>query len=165
MDHHVDGEGSDFDDEEDGLIYLNDVSFDFDDYFDRARKEELTSEEFEVYDARVIGLYCRSVYRKEVPPTWVMERIANEFFKVLAGGDWNDSFPLPWNPMSEAPMFGGSRATKKAFEMYGAIYRLLDADKELKVTEAIQRVADENHVSYETARAAWYKYKNQFKKH
>lgn len=158
MDSHDDGPpiGGDYDD---GLIHLEDMSFDFEAFFVRFRAKELTEEEGEEFHARLMGLYCRCIFEEKRPPDWVLNYIAGEFYKILAGGAWNDSFPLPWHPRD--PIH--TRAEEQALQIYCDIANRIHANPELKVTATIAQVAAQHNVSLETARAAWYEQKKRMK--
>lgn len=160
MDSHDDGPPVDGD-HDDGLIHLEDMSFDFEDYFVRFRAKELSEQESEEFHARLMGLYCKCVFSGEKPPGWVSDYIANEFCKVLAGGDWNDSFPLPWSPRDKITW--GTRAEHDALQIFCDIANLHKQNPEENITTAIQQVASDHSVSYEKARAAWYKHKGALK--
>lgn len=145
----------------DGLIHLEDTSFDFEDYFKRLKADELSEDELAEYPARVMGLYCQKISANKVPPDWVLKYFAREFYKILAGGAWNDSFPLPWNPASPVELL--SRTEQEAFDIFADVSWCIKDNPGAKVTEVIQVVADKRHISYEKARAAWYKHKAKMK--
>lgn len=148
-------------DPDDGLTHLENLNFDFEDYFFRAREERLSAQEWSEFDARVLGLYCRDTYANKTPPAWVRESIADEFFKVLAGGDSRESFPMPWHT-GEGPV-RLSRAAQLALDIFSDIADLMHSNPEVKITTACRQIAEAHHVSYETARAAWYKHKPPLK--
>lgn len=145
----------------DGLVHLEDISFDFEDYFKRYWAKEMSEEERAEYHARVMGIYCRDIFAQKKPLDWVLEYIANEFSKILAGGQWNDSFPLPWHPAD--PIRYGTRADQEALEIYCEIHNFMRLNPDVKITAAIEAVASGRNVSYEKARAGWYKHKAKLK--
>ncbi len=161
MDTNDDGGVPDGYEPDDGFAHLEDLGFDFEDYFARAREERLSALEWGEFDARILGLYCRDTYANKIPPAWVRESIANEFFKVLAGGDSRESFPMPWSAAEAPPQL--SRAAQLALDIFRDIADLMHINPELKITAACKQIGDVHHVSYETARAAWYKHKPPLK--
>lgn len=146
-----------FEDDE-GLINLADTDFNFEDYFSRFGRGETSAQENAEWDARVLGLFCRDVFEERKVPTWVLEHLANEFSKILAGGKWNDSFPLPWHPADPVR----SRSEEIALQIFCDIANEMKRDCTQKITSVIKEIADRHHVSYETARAAWYKHRKHF---
>lgn len=140
--------------DDEGLIDLSDMTFDFDDYFKRFDEKTLTQEEFEEFSARVMGLFCREFIEHRAVPHWVMNYMCEQMYKVLGGEEWAHAFPLPWT--TETPI--RSRSDQLALEMFCDIANQLKADPTAKVTTVIASVASTRNVSYELARAGYYKY-------
>lgn len=155
MDMHDDGPPGG-DGQDDGLIHLEDLSFDFEDYFKRADAEELSQQESIEFPARVIGRYCRDIYARKLPPVWVLDYVAEAFSKVLAGGEWDDELPMPWTVPNTSHF--PSRSMLESIEIIAEISRLMQENPEVRVTSAITAAATAHNVSYEKARAVWYKH-------
>lgn len=135
---------------------LADFSFDFDAYFARAEQRSLTQEEEDEYSARVIGLFCREVFLRKAPPSWVLQHMADRLADVLDGVAWNDALPLPWLPATPLR----SRKSQRDMSIFCEIANALSADPKAKVTRLIEEAADRHCVSYETARSAWYSHRH-----
>lgn len=153
-------------DDDDGCDYSQpgrptDLEFDFEDYFKRSANRELSDEEADEFTMRAMALFCRDFWKKEDPadvPLWLMRYFAEQFYNVLAGEPFNQALPLPWD---QADLLGHlSRKERQEREIFMDIAKLLASCPDIKVTRAMQEVADARHVSYETARAAWYKIKS-----
>jgi hypothetical protein len=138
---------------------FNDPKFDFEGYFERSRARSLTESESEEFHARIIGMFCRDIFKERKPPDWVLEYIANEFSNVLHGKEWVDAFPLPWTQRTSIL----SRSEELAAQISCDVANILKDEPSAKVTEIIREVASKHNVSYETARAAWYARRQAFK--
>ena len=129
------------------------LGFDFESFFE---KRERTPEEWSEYDMRIMGWFCRDFWKNLDPNDihpFVLHYIAKKFYNVLAGDTFNNQMPLPWDP--EDPVF--SKAEQQGIEIFVNVANQLKADKKAKVTNVIASVAQDYNVSYETARAAYYK--------
>lgn len=144
-------------------IDLADLTFNFEDYFDRFRRGELTEQESKEFTARAIGLFCRSFFESRgdtsALPRWVVNYIAEQMWKVLGGERWDDALPMPW---SERSSLFKKRTDERAADIYSAVHNALHARPELAVTELLQEQADKHCVSFETARADYYRMKLSF---
>lgn len=89
-----------------------------------------------------------------------MKALADAFMKVVMGGRWEDELPLPWTEASSYL----PRAENDAISIYCDIANALKADPDAKVVATINAVASTRCVSFEKARAAYYKYKEVFSK-
>lgn len=136
------------------LIRLSDLTFNFEDYFERSRTKELSEQEQGEWHARIIGLFCREIFDEKKPPDWILNYIAEQFCWILDGKPWNHAFPLPW----DAPDYSlGSRAEDDAMEIFIDVANLIRSEPGIKITNAIRRIAETRNVSFEKARSAWYK--------
>ena len=72
---------------------------DFDEYMERIGNKEASPQEHEEFELRIIQNFIDSVYAREPPRQWVMDYLADRFFRVLHGGEWAREFPLPWIPV------------------------------------------------------------------
>lgn len=140
-------------------INLNDMDFDFEDYFERFRAGEMGDDEKEEFDARVLGLFCQSFIKSRgdssAIPKWVAEYMCEQIYKVLAGLEFCTAFRMPEPWQQPTPIY--SRAEESAISIFCDIANLLKGDASIKVTNAIAAIAIKRNVSYETARAAYYK--------
>lgn len=141
---------------EDGLIHLHDLTFDFKDYF--ARYDELSEEEQNEFQCRVMGLFCKEFFESGGDPSaispWVASYIANAFFQVLAGAPFNQVLPTPFEPRESSYTPKGERA----INTYCVVQ---NAKNDVEgVSDILRRLADHQNVSYETVRGDYYKVKN-----
>lgn len=144
-------------------IFLEDLTYDFEDYFDKYFKKELSEEERNLFMSRVIGHFCRDFYKNGNPadvPKWIMSFVADGLYKVLAGEEWAHEFPLPWT--TETPI--RTRAEQLALDLFCYISNFKTDNPAEKTTDVIAGAAKKFNVSYETARAAYYKYKSHLSK-
>lgn len=142
-------------------INLADMNFDFDDYFKRFEIGMLSEFESEEFDARVLGLFCQSFIRSKGDPAaiprWVASHMCEQIYKVLAGDEFANAFRMP--PPWQQPSSIFTRAEARAMEIFNDIFITLKDDPTLNTVDVIAAVASNHAVSYETARAAYYKYK------
>lgn len=137
------------------IVNLIDLTFDFEDYFQRSANGTLTEEEQKEFNGRICGQFCRDFYKNgnaSDVPNGIMKYMANQMFLVLAGEEWESAFPLPWT----TPTPIRSRADEIALTIFCDIANLLRQDANIKTVKAIEVMADKHHVSFEKARAAWY---------
>lgn len=138
-------------------INLMDLDFDFEDYFERFRSGEMSEEEKEEFDARVIGVFCRGVFRSNEDPAnipfWAANYLAEQLYKVLGGEPWTNALPLPWYPREETFF---SKKGKRAMEIYCAVENARRSIDSFNVVDLISEQAKKHCVSYETARADYY---------
>ena len=150
---------SSFIDPEDGSYDLADPQ-NFDEYIALIRDGTATERHHDEFDLRMIWHFCECVDTGKKPKNWVLLAISKAFFKITMGGRWEDEFPLPWTERTEAnPQ---TITEKKDIKIFREIFDRLMADSNLDITSTITDVARENYVSYEKARAAYYKYKKKF---
>lgn len=142
--------------EDDGLIHLNDLDFDFDDYFSRSAAGELTDGEREEYKARVIGLFCHSVFTSDGDmgkvPFWIANYLAEALHQVLGGVPWNKVLGTPFDPYQSDFTPQGDRA----MAIYCNVENARRANPEANITTFIAAEAALHNVSYETARGDYY---------
>lgn len=125
---------------------------DIDELFERVRNRTASEEDHELFDACMLDRFIHRVGTGEPVEPWIMESLANAFTKILFGGEWNDEVRLPGRPVS--PIF--SWREWRDIEIHREILDCLK-NQQVKVVDAISLVADRHAVSYETARAAYYK--------
>ena len=131
-------------------------NFDFEAYFERAGNRELSEEESSEFEMRLMGQFCRDFWKGGGAgvPDWIMDHIATKFFQVLIGDNLNNAFPLPWDPADRE----FSRTEEQSLGIFCDVANQLKSDEKAKVTNVIASVAQDYNVSYETARAAYYKH-------
>lgn len=140
----------------DGEVYLNDLDFDFEDYFKRSAAGELSEDESGDHSARVYGMFCRDFFKSggdsaAIQP-WVANYIAKKLYEALRGEPWNNIMRLPWDePTSDLTPKG-----QRAFETYAHVHNTLREQPDAKVTDLIAEAAKNSNVSFETARADYY---------
>lgn len=145
---------------EEELIDLSDMTFDFEDYFNRHHDGEMDDAEKEEFSARVYGLFCQSVFNSGGDsgkiPFWAANYIAEKLVQVLGGVPWPDVMRLPWD-VEEDPFF--TPKGERAVNIYAEITNALSASPDANVTTLIAEQAGKHCVSYETARADYYAFK------
>jgi len=132
-----------------------DPQFDFESYFAKTGTGTATKEELEEFAMRVMGQFMRDFCENGATgvPHWIMNYLCEQFNMVLLGEEWERAFPLPWT--TPTPIY--SRSQQQALEIFCDVANALKGDPSLSVTTAIAAAARSKNVSYETARAAWYK--------
>lgn len=130
-----------------------------DELFERIRRREGTEEDLELYHAAILHRFAARVYAREPVERWIMRAIADSFCKVVYGEDWEQEFPLPGRgPKPIRPW-----REQRDLEIFCSVSNAVNLEGE-KVTEAIKQAASDAAVSYETARAAYYKWRDQLSK-
>ncbi|MHB1331448.1 MAG: hypothetical protein ACYCY1_02550 [Sulfuriferula sp.] len=135
--------------------YLLTNPSDFSEFCELIVNETATERHHDEFTLRLIQHFIDSVYDEKVPEYWVTKALANSFFKVLQGGRWEDEFPLPWTKTS----LPYTAAEWQSLAIFCHIASSVKLNPDAKVTAIIQEVANAMAVSYETARAAYYKHK------
>jgi hypothetical protein len=157
------------------LIKLDDLTFDFEDYFARYLEQSnmpyeegnefsvITKEEGDVFEARVYGMFCRDVFNSVegdtvTLPFWVVNFIAEKLIEGLHGHRWELFMNLPW----DVPEYLTPKGLR-ALGIYSAVEDALRKTPDANVTDLISEEAKKHNVSYETARADYYAYKKIIK--
>lgn len=94
----------------------------------------------------------------EAPEQWIMENLKKAFTRALSGVVWEDSIPLPGREFKDE---WKTMSPKQIRDL--SIARRVDIGSKYfgeAVTEAIDEAAKKHHVSFETARAAYYEWRN-----
>lgn len=146
----------------DGCVYLNDLDFDFEDYFERHSAGLLSEEENGDFSARVYGLFCWDIFKSGGDPgavqPWIANYIANKLKEALNGESWNDIMRLPWDVPT--PYF--TKKGQRAFDTYAHVYNTQLTQPDAKITDLIAQAAGNFNVSFESARADYYAMKKAF---
>ena len=141
---------------DDGLIHLHDLSFDFEDYFERYDKGEMDEDEASEYNARVMGLFCKALWENggdtSAVPGWVAHHLAKKFYESLGGVAWGDLMGLPWDQKN--PRF--TKKGQRAFDIYAYIQNTLKIQPDANVTDLLAEAAKQLNLSFETIRADYY---------
>ena len=144
-------------------IDLMDLTFDFEDYFDRYGTNRMSEDEKRDFSARVYGMFCRDFYNSggnpAAIPQWVAGYIADKLYQVLGGVPWQDIMHLPWDEPTPWLTTKGERA----LEIYTGVEDALSVTPEANTTDLIYEQAKKHNVSYETARADYYTMKSSIK--
>jgi hypothetical protein len=126
-----------------------------------------TDKESEQYDedctlevASLIKLFVEAVKANENPTEDVLSELARRLEAVLEGDPWEQGMPLPGRVWREE-WDTHSPTDRKAMDYCRFVRYRIQYEKAL-VTQAIADVALEKHVSFETVRAAYYKWKSWF---
>lgn len=128
----------------------------FDEYCELINNNNANDQHHEEFYLRMIMHFIESVYSEQKPKDFVLYALADAFLKIINGGRWEDEMPLPWTEMTTP----WTRAESKALRVFCMVSNMLKSGQESDVTVAIGKAASECAVSYETARAGYYKFKN-----
>jgi hypothetical protein len=129
---------------------------DLDELFARVRDRTSSKEDHAFFDFSMLDRFISRVYRGEQVEPWILEWMADTFYKVLMGGAWDEEIISPGK--TDLP------PKEKRYQRDLAIYcdaRNLANDEHIAITDALQVVSEWHSVSYETARAAYYRFKKQ----
>lgn len=127
---------------------------DLDKLFRRVNDRNSSEEDHELFDACMLDRFIGRVEAGEPVEPWILASLAKSFTHVLMGAQWNDAIRLPGRP---APQIRTWRE-QRDMDIYIDTTGYINAGG-LGVTEAIQAAAEKHAVSYETARAAYYRRK------
>lgn len=145
--------------ERDVWVWNPDGNDDLDDLFDRVRDGTETDEDWELFNACLLDRFISRAFAGEQLEPWIASALANAFYKVLSGGEWNAEIRLPGEPRPQIRPWREQRD----LEIYCEVANANNIEG-INVTDAIRSAADNAAVSYETARAAYYKWKGQLSK-
>lgn len=132
---------------------------DIDELFDRVADRTELELDHELFDACVLDRFITRVHSDEPVEPWILERLANTFCKILLGGEWNDELRLPGRTQTPIRPWRDDRDLR----IYCDVANAVNIGK-MSVTDAITQAADEHAVSFETARAGYYRWKEQISK-
>jgi hypothetical protein len=145
-------------------INLSDLGFNFEDYFQRWQRGDLSAEEQVEFDARVIGIFCRRVLlSSQVDGAWTEWEsfaaywLAKKLEQVIGGVPWRKSFDLPYEWGKHESDFSDKGA--RAVEIFCAVYNTRKDSPDSAVTHLIEEQAYKHCISYETARDDYYRVK------
>ncbi|HSH30849.1 MAG TPA: hypothetical protein VK971_13155 [Thiohalobacter sp.] len=133
---------------------------DLDELFHRIKSGDGTEEDHELFKACLLDRFIQRAFACEPLEPWISVALAESFYKVLSGGDWNTDLRLP----GEKPPAIRPWREQRDLEIYCNVTNAVNLEGENKITDAIRHAADKAAVSYETARAAYYKWKAQLSK-
>ena len=106
-----------------GDIDLQDMKFDFEDYFKRHGTEAMSDEEAKEFGARVMGVFCRDFFNSDGDPSkvepWVANYIAKAFYNVLGGIPWAQALPTPFDEAEDQEIY--TPKGRRALGFYCAI--------------------------------------------
>lgn len=139
-------------------IDLQDLSFDFEDYFRRFAEGTMPDKERNEYTARVIGLFVRETFKSkgndDSIKSWATDYIANALFEVLGGAPFSDVLPTPFEPQQSLY----TEKENRAFNTYCFIENGKRSGK--KISDLLMQHAINTNLSYESVRSDYYKIKN-----
>lgn len=124
--------------------------------FDRIRREAGTAEDYEMFHACILARFADRVYAGEAVEPWILKFLADAFTKTLAGGLLEGEIQLPGNESRwyESPW---SRVERRDLNIFCCVSNAVRVGTPVLV--AIERAAEEFCVSFETARAGYYKFR------
>ncbi|MDO8272791.1 MAG: hypothetical protein Q7U82_12895 [Gammaproteobacteria bacterium] len=132
---------------------------DIEELFRRVRAGEATETDHELFDGCLLDRFVTRAFARETLEPWIAEYLANAFYKVMSGGDWDAEIHLPGRPRPSAFAWREQRA----LEIYCEVTNAVNQEGQ-GITEAISAAADRTAVSYETARADYYKWRRKLSK-
>lgn len=140
---------------DDAFIHLHDMSFDFEDYFDRYGTEKMDEEERKLFSARVMGLFCRDFFDSGGEPAaiqpWIANYLAKAMYEVLGGVPWKTVLRLPFDDCVY------TEKGERGMEIYCDVEDGKRAGE--AVTNMLAEKAKKFNISFETARGDYYKVK------
>lgn len=123
---------------------------DLDEFF-RREVSSLSESECQLYEVRMLQLFCKKVYAGEHPPAWLMDDLANTFMTVLAGSTWQDEIALPWIPATP----DRTRAQQRQLDIYCAIRNRKRRYPDEKSADMVGVISSEFNCSIKTVEAAY----------
>lgn len=138
-------------------LHFQDLSYNFENYFERYGTKAMGVEENEEFNARVIGLFCRDFFQSGGDPStiqpWVASHLARSLFEVLGGSRFNDVLPMPFgeNTLEMTP-----KATR-ALDIYG--FCKPTPDDKSTLSDRLKKCMDIHCLSYEAVRSDYYSMK------
>ena len=112
--------------------------------------------EVRLYWASKLALFVEAVDADEPPDPTIMRDLRNAFHDVLSGTVWEDSIPLPGREFKEE-WYAYSPKDRRDLGLFRSVQTCVLFGQQ--VTEGIATVALEKNLSFETVRAAYYKWK------
>lgn len=119
--------------------------------FFRREVSGLSEAEYQLYEVKMLQLFCKKVYAGEHPPAWLMNDLANTFMTVLAGSPWQDAIALPWIPAIP----DRTRAQQRQLDIYCAIENRKRRNPDEKRASMVEAISDEFKCSVKTVEAAY----------
>lgn len=117
--------------------------------------------EFELFDAAMLTRFIERTKAGEQVEPFIMRFLVSAFSKVLFGAAWDEAIQLPGRQL---PDTWGPHAPLDQRDLH--LYCVTENKRSdgISVTTAIRETAEENSVSFETARAAYYNWRARFSK-
>lgn len=132
---------------------------DIDELFNRVANRTASEEDHELFGACMLDRFITRVHSGEPVEQWILESLANTFCKILLGGEWNDELLLPGRTQTPIRPWRDDRDLR----IYCDVANTVNSGN-MDVTDAITQAAAEHAVSFETARAGYYRWKNSISK-
>lgn len=123
---------------------------DLDEFF-RREVSSLSESEYQLYEVRMLQLFCKKVYAGGHPPAWLMDDLANTFMTVLAGSPWQDAIALPWIPATP----DRTRAQQRQLDIYCAMRNMRRRCPGEKWATMVEVISSEFNCSTKTVEAAY----------
>lgn len=139
---------------DDGDIHLHDLTFDFEDYFDRHGTDKMDDEESKEFDCRVMGLFCKDFWESGGNPAaiqpWVANYLAEAFYNICGGVPLNQALQTPFEPPSS--MF--TEKGRRAMDIYAHIQNNRSSGD--TISGWLVEASKELNLSYEAVRGDYY---------
>ncbi|TDK26173.1 hypothetical protein E2F46_06135 [Luteimonas aestuarii] len=123
---------------------------------ERVRSDESQPGDVVHFHPAIINRFCDFALDGREIEHWMLEALADSLLGVLKGGEWHDEFDLP----GRAPQPGSTGwhpRDEKEFNI--ALTVAARVMRKERVTSAMHAVAAEMSCSFETVRAAYYKWR------
>lgn len=133
---------------------LGDPSEDVDAFLSRINNGDASEKEHKEFALRLIQHFISAVDADESPHRWVMKYLADQFWRVLHGGQWENEFELPWIEGQDGP----TQAERLGVAIFCDIVNARRDNPKRNVTQIIEDVGQKYNVAYPTARGHYYGY-------
>jgi len=134
--------------------FLGESAEDVDVFLERINAGQATDKEHKEFTLRLIRHFIDTVDAGESPRRWVMEYLADQFWRVLHGGQWENEFELPWIEGHDGP----TPAERLGVAIFCDIVNAHRDNPKKNVTQIIEDIGQKYNVAYPTARGHYYGY-------
>lgn len=138
----------------DGLLHLHDLTYDFEDYFDRHGTDAMSEDEAKEFSLRVLGLFCKDFWESGGNPAaiqpWVANYLAKVFFQICGGVPMREALPTVFEPSPDWLTPKGLRA----FEIYA--FCKSNSSDQSTLSSRLKKCAETHCLSYEAVRGDYY---------
>ena len=134
--------------------FLGEPAEDIDAFLERVNNGETTEKENDEFALRLIRHFIDAVDAGESPRPWVMKYLADQFWRVLHGAQWENEFALPWIEGDDGP----TQAERLGVAIFCDVVNARRINPRKNVTQIIEDIGQKYNVAYRTARSHYYGY-------